>query len=275
MTDTGSKALPAATLLLLRDTPSGLEVFMVVRHHQIDFAAGALVFPGGKVADADRDPSLAVHCAHSEQTLAPETIALRVAAIRESFEESGILLARRRGSRQLMPADDVARLDTSCRSSLAAGAMSMLDLVVAEELELACDLLVPFARWITPEIMPKRYDTYFFLAAVPETQIAIHDGSEAVDSVWVSPREVLAAADAGRFTVIFPTRMNLAKLSRSRSVAEAITTARAARIVTVLPEVDLTSGVLRIPAEAGYDLTEASFDVLRADTRTFGAKKPD
>lgn len=266
MTDSRSNALPAATLLLLRNTPGGLEVFMVVRHHQIDFAAGALVFPGGKLADADSDPSLAAHCAHGEQTLAPEAMALRVAAIRESFEESGILLARRRGSRQLLPADDIARLGTTYRSSLAAGAMSMLDLVVAEELDLACDLLVPFARWITPEMMPKRYDTHFFLAPVPENQTAMHDGSETVDSIWVSPQEVLAAADAGRFTIIFPTRMNLAKLSRSGSVGEAIATARAARIVTVLPEVDLTSGVLRIPAEAGYDLTEASFDELRADT---------
>ena len=259
MTDSGSQAVPAATVLLLRDAPGGLEVFMVVRHREIDFAAGAMVFPGGKVEEADADASLASRCTHAAP-VAPESMVLRVAAIREAFEESGILLARRRGCRDVVSADHAARLARDYRSRLATGHMGIADLVVAENLELACDLLVPFAHWITPQIMPKRYDTHFFIAAVPQDQIAVHDGSETVESVWMSARDVLAAAEDGRYTVIFPTHMNLAKLARSASVTEAIATAQATRIVTVLPEIDLASGVLRIPAAAGYDVTEASFD---------------
>lgn len=259
--DRAAAPVAAATVLLIRDGSAGLEVFMVVRHHQIDFAAGAMVFPGGKVALADATPALRAYCAGTGE-IGPEALALRVAAIREAFEESGILLARPCGRSHLVAADEATRLGQLYRSALASGEAMMADLVAAERLEIASDLLVPFAHWITPNLMPKRYDTHFFLVAAPEDQLAIHDGSEVVESAWMSPREVLTEAAAHRCTVIFPTRMNLAKLGRSACVAEALAAARAASVVTVLPEIDLTARVLRIPPEAGYDLIEAPLEEL-------------
>jgi len=144
--------------------------------------------------------------------------------------------------------------------------VSIGPLVEAEDLELACDLLVHFAHWITPEGLPKRFDTHFFLVAAPPDQFAAHDGTESVDSMWISPRRALSDADAGKRTVIFQTRMNVAKLAQSERVGDAIEAARASRVVTVLPRVERgpDGPVIRIPAEADYDLVEAPLDPLVA-----------
>lgn len=245
---------PASTLLLIRDGATGLEVFVVERHHQIDFAGGATVFPGGKVEAADRDPALRERCAGAEG-LGDEALAFRMAAIREAFEECGILLARARGQRSLVTVARLADLLKRFRAEVREHRVSLADLARAEDLELACDLLVPFAHWVTPEFMPKRFDTWFFLVAAPPGQFAAHDGTESVDSAWISPRRALEQADAGQRTIIFPTRMNLAKLARSRTTEQAIAAARASRVVTVLPRLERgdTGIVLRIPEEAGYD----------------------
>ena len=124
---------------------------------------------------------------------------------------------------------------------------------------LAGDMLTPFAHWITPNMMPKRFDTRFYLASAPEDHLAVHDGSESVDSVWIRPEHALKEADAGTRTIIFPTRMNVEKVGRSPSVAHAIETARTTRVVTVEPQVtknEKGEPVLRIPVEAGYSVTE-------------------
>jgi len=256
---------PASTLLLVRDGPRGLEVFVVERHHQIDFAGGATVFPGGKVEDGDQDPELRARCAGAEG-LDETSLAFRVAAIREAFEECGVLLARSRGSRELISVARLADLLKRYRAEVREHRVSIGQLARAEELELACDLLVHFAHWITPEGMPKRFDTHFFLVAAPADQFAAHDGTESVDSAWISPRRALADADAGKRTVIFPTRMNLAKLARSECVRDALEAARASRIVTVLPRVERgpDGPVIRIPADADYDVVEAPLDTLMA-----------
>ncbi len=253
----------AATILLLRDGSTGPEVFMVVRHHQIDFAGGAMVFPGGKISPADRDPALRDLCTGAAE-LDDDALAVRVGAIREAFEESGLLLARRCDADSPLDAAEAPRLGAAYRSDLAAGRISLAEVAVRERLAVALDELVPFAHWITPEVMPKRYDTHFFLAAAPPDQLALHDGTESVDSAWVAPDAALAEAAAGRRTIIFPTRMNLAKLARAGSVAEAVARATREPIVTVLPQLDAAAGVLRIPAAAGYDVTEATFDDLLA-----------
>ncbi len=133
----------------------------------------------------------------------------------------------------------------------------MAELTCAEDLELACDLLVPFAHWITPEFMPKRFDTHFFLVAAPENQAAAHDGSESVDSVWTTPGAALGEARAGRRTIIFPTLLNLKKLGRSQGTAEALERARKEPVVTVLPRPERgpEGNFVHIPAEAGYGIT--------------------
>lgn len=254
-------AVPAATVLLVRDGARGLEVFLVERHRRVDFATGALVFPGGKVEAADASPALRERMTGAGE-LSAEAAALRAAAIRETFEESGVLLARARGESALLSAERVRALEPH-RRRVERDAETLAELAREESLELACDALVPFAHWITPEGLPKRFDTHFFLAAAPEDQAALHDGAESVDSLWLPPSEALAEAEAGRRTVIFPTRMNLRKLARAGSATEALETARAEPVVTVCPWVAKTETgpVVRIPEGAGYDVLEAPLEV--------------
>lgn len=253
--------IPSSTLLLLRDGPQGLEVFMVKRHHQIDFASGALVFPGGKLAKGDGDPALRAHC-DGEEGLSDEDLGLRACAIREGFEESGILLARPAGCPVLAGNETSSRLQ-DWRPRLDKGEAGLTEFAVAAGVRLACDTLVPFARWITPSFMPKRFDTHFYLAATPYGQLGSHDGREGVDSVWTTPERAIAEKD--RWTVIFPTRMNLLKLAESKTAAEAIARAQASEIVTVEPKVVQKDGkpVLTLPVEAGYGVIEEPIDSLR------------
>jgi 8-oxo-dGTP pyrophosphatase MutT (NUDIX family) len=247
---------PSATILLVRDGAHGLEVFMVQRHHQIDFATGAMVFPGGKVDAADADPALAARC---DGAVSDALRPIHVAAIRETFEECGVLLARPAGSSALVPGAQLAKIEQRHRAALHAGERTLRELVEREDLRLANDLLVPFAHWITPAFMPKRFDTHFYLVAAPPDQLAIHDGGESVDSVWTRPVDAEAERAAGRRTIIFPTFMQVKKLGRSASVAAALAAARGAPVVTVLPQIEERGGekIMVIPAEAGYDVTAA------------------
>ncbi len=233
----------ASTVLLLRDGADGLEVFMVVRHREIEFASGALVFPGGKVDPGDEESSLQ----GIGGDLAPAALAFRVAAIRETFEEAGVLLARPRGAAALIGAARLDRISGRHREALHDGEITMREIVEAEDIELACDLLIPFAHWVTPESQPRRFDTHFFLAAAPLEVAARHDGSESVDSLWIRPADALA--EAGRRTIIFPTRMNLAKLGRDGTVQAALETARNTAVVTVMPTARKVDGgrLMRIP----------------------------
>ncbi|PKQ09143.1 MAG: NUDIX hydrolase [Alphaproteobacteria bacterium HGW-Alphaproteobacteria-12] len=254
----GSDALiPAATILLLRDGAAGIEVFMVVRHHQIDFASGALVFPGGKVDALDREAHVRTRVDGAEG-LDDWEFSMRVAAIREAFEESGVLLARSEQTGALVDAARLKMLE-HYRDPLNRGEVGIGDFLAREGLRLCGDALTPFAHWITPSMMPKRFDTHFYLAVAPGDHLAVHDGSESVDSVWIGPGDALREAEAGTRTIIFPTRMNIEKLGHSPNVTHAIETARAAKIVTVEPEVTKNEAgepILRIPAEAGYSVTE-------------------
>lgn len=247
----------AATLLLARDGVNGLELFMVVRHHQIDFASGALVFPGGSLDAGDRDPRIRP-LADGVDDIDDDTLAVRVAAAREAFEECGVLYARRPQASALVDGACAAALGEKYRARLEANEIGMADVAEAEGLRLALDELVHFAHWITPAHMPKRFDTHFFLARTPHDHELVHDGSEAVDSVWISPQQAMADADAGKRTVIFATRLNVERAGRSTCVADALSRARNDRIVTVQPEMEATATgrILRIPLEAGYGGSE-------------------
>jgi 8-oxo-dGTP pyrophosphatase MutT (NUDIX family) len=263
--------VPASTVLLVRDRTDGLEVLMVVRHDEVDFAAGAAVFPGGKLDAGDRDPALKDRV-RTADGLDELQVALRIGAIREIFEECGMLMAYPRGSDQFVDAARLGNLLDAYRTPLEAGDLTMGEFAVKEDLEFSCDDLVNFAHWITPAVRKKRFDTYFFVAATPENQIAVHDGREAVDSVWITPGQALDDYKAGLRTIIFPTRLNLRKLGRSSTTAEALAAARASRIVTVLPEVANTPNgrVIRIPKEADYGVHEVDFDTIANENRMKG-----
>jgi 8-oxo-dGTP pyrophosphatase MutT (NUDIX family) len=245
-----ARIIPAATILLLRDTDGALEVFMVKRHHQIDFASGALVFPGGKLAAGDSDARLRALCDGADG-FSDDELPLAACAIREAFEESGILLARRAGASALLSADEATALGVH-RDPLNKETLPLADFLEANGLRLALDRLVRYARWVTPDLMPKRFDTWFYMAATPEGQLGIHDGHESVDSAWVTP--LGAIADQSRWTIIFPTRMNLERLGQYGDVRAALAAAGAAPIVTVTPWVEQREGgaVLRIQPDAGY-----------------------
>jgi 8-oxo-dGTP pyrophosphatase MutT (NUDIX family) len=247
---------PASTILLLRKgATDAVDVFMMVRHYQIEFASGALVFPGGSVDVSDRDIIARPELYAGGDGLDPDTFAFRIAAIRETFEESRILLARPRGSKDLIAAVKASEIADQHRDALNEGKVKFADIIADNDLVLALDLLVPYAHWITPEGMKKRFDTWFFLAEAPPEQVGMHDGKESTDSIWLSPREALDGGASGRFTLPFPTTRNLIKLGKQPSVAAALEDARRSTIVSVTPIVirDGDKRQLRIPVEAGYD----------------------
>lgn len=248
-------ALPAATLVLIRDGKQGLEVLMLRRHEATVFA-GALVFPGGRVDAADRSAARAMRRAASPG-LDGEDLAFRFAALRESYEEAHLLLARRAGGRAqtrggLVSATLLRKLESASASPHFAG------LIASGAVEPAVEALVPFAHWVTPERSPRRYDAQFFLARAPAGQIARPDGREAVAALWLTPAAAMAAAEARRERLIFATRMNLMRLAKSRDVATALAAAAscADRIVAITPEIYAApSGLrIRIPPGVGGDL---------------------
>jgi 8-oxo-dGTP pyrophosphatase MutT (NUDIX family) len=262
MTDTIKKEpsppRPATTVLLLRpsqksDADSPLEVFMVVRHHAIDSFSGALVFPGGKLEDSDGDARLKARCGGADK-ISPEELKFRVAGIREAFEECGVLLARKPGQRSVIAAADLKAIETKWRAKLTKDTATMVDLVEAEDLELATDLLMPYAHWITPTFVPKRFDTWFYLAEAPEDQIALHDGSESTDSVWIGAQQAIDEAAAGKRTLVHATTKNLELLAEGVTVTGALSQASERKIVTVQPWVEQRDGkrFLHIPEGAGY-----------------------
>src|SRR5476651_209371 len=213
---------PATTVLLLRpsktgDACSALEVFMVVRHHQIDAFSGALVFPGGKLEESDGDPKLRARCGGADKFSAGE-LKFRVAGVREAFEECGVLLARKRGQRNLIAAADLKAIEQKWRARLTKDEASIIDLVEAED------------------------------------QVALHDGSESVDSVWITPEAAMAEARAGKRTLVHATTKNLELLAEGKTVVGALSQASERKIVTVEPWVETREGkrFLHIPEGAGY-----------------------
>jgi hypothetical protein len=155
----------------------------------------------------------------------------------------------------LVDARQAGEIEADNRAALCEGKTTFNKILTDNGMLLTLDGLLPYAHWITPEGMPKRFDTWFFLAAAPPDQAGAHDGKESTDSIWVSPREALAGGESGRFKLPFPTTRNLIKLGRHRTVRAALNDARDKPIVTVMPVMTKENGgrQLRIPAEAGYD----------------------
>jgi len=235
MTSSPVTPTPASSVLLVQDGEDGLEVFMLKRHIDSDFVGGAYVFPGGKVDNTDLDMP--------EGTTGQGLDEFGVAAVRETFEESGVLLAHR-GE---VPVS--AELTTSPEFQKARTRLASLDdhwdwrpWLVRQELTL--DRLPWLAWWVTPEGVHRRFNTRFYIAECPADQIAQHDGKETTDSMWIRPAEALALQQRGDVSIILPTRKILTGLASHDKVNAAIaeTATRAQQPTRIEPTIELVNG---------------------------------
>jgi len=252
-----SPAVPrdAATVILLRQAASGVEAFLLRRTAELEFAPGAYVFPGGSVDARDADETIgwagpAPADFGGLLGVPPDRArALVCAAVRETFEESGVLLA---GPANSSPADlvsDSAALAAD-RHALLTGSASLGEVLSRRGLVLRADLLTPWARWITPEASPRRFDTWFFAAALPPGQAATAapeghaDPGESESGTWLGPAAALEAAQAGEITLLPPTAVTLGELAGHHDVAGIL--ARRQVITPRLPKVILEDGRARL-----------------------------
>lgn len=249
---------PAAAIILLRNGPANtIETFMVRRHIRSDFVPDVYVFPGGSVKPADQEaetlPNLCIAPA-SERTETGLGSGLRVAAIRELFEEAGVLIAERDGGMLTLSAAESERF-TEYRKKLQQNEMTLAEIARQEGLALATQRLTLFAHWITPEPMPKRFDTFFFIAEAPLEQQATHDQLETSAGTWIAPGEALARHKQGDFPLVFATIHQLRDLAQFTSIADAEKQLRHKEIPTIMPRATMRSGELEIflPGEPGYD----------------------
>lgn len=222
----------AATVMIVRNKPNAanaIEVFMMKRPGRGDFP-DLHVFPGGKVEETDWQPALCPDLTDAEasQRLGIDEGGLRywVAVARECFEECGVLLARNAGGAIGIPDDQRQSLGAS-RQQLLEGQATWHDMLGDHDLTIASDRLVYFSHWITPPSVPRRFDTRFFLAALPEGEVALSDTQETITGEWVEPREALTKKRQGDWQMIDPTLRSLETLRDFASVDQALAKVKA------------------------------------------------
>jgi 8-oxo-dGTP pyrophosphatase MutT (NUDIX family) len=257
---------PAATVMLVRDGAAGLEVFMLRRTMAAVFAGGMYVFPGGRLDDADSGAELEDLCAgrsdHDASAvlqIASGGLAYWVAAIRECFEEAGVLLARPEGSEHYVQFADpaVAHRFEGYRRAVHGGELGLPELCRREGLVLAADAMEYVAHWITPVGEARRFDTRFLVARVPADQEPLHDDHETIDSLWVRPDDALARSAAGELGMLPPTVANLRFLA-AHPTADAVMAAAATVGVppAILPKIrfdaDGRIAGIAIPGDPDY-----------------------
>ncbi len=249
---------PAAAIVLLRERPQGgVETFMVRRHVRSEFVPDVYVFPGGSVKPGDREAETAPRlCVPPTGDHLGETTlgaGLRAAAIRELFEEAGVLLAVQDGQMLAITSGQAARFAEQ-RRRLQQNETTLGAIALEEGLTLATDRLTYFAHWITPGAMPKRFDTFFFIAAAPEEQQAAHDQLETTAGTWIQPAEALRQYQQGTFPLVFATIHQLEALSEFTSTGSAEESLRHQAIPVIQPRAALRDGgiVIRLPGEPGY-----------------------
>ncbi|MGQ0752026.1 MAG: NUDIX hydrolase [Betaproteobacteria bacterium] len=253
--------LPAATVTLVRDSDEGPEVLMLQRNFQSGFMPGMYIFPGGALDPSDTTAAACALCARLDDAAASRLLKVErgglaywVAAIRESFEEAGVLLACDARGNPVTLGDSamIARFDAE-RTRLNAGAGDFVAFMDAEGLRLAVDQLVYFGHWITPVGAPRRYDTRFFIARAPAGQQPLHDNVETIAHVWMRPFAALAAHARGEFSMRTPTVKTLESFAQHGSVDELMAAMRALHeIPAVLPRIS-RDGRRLLPGEPGYE----------------------
>ena len=256
-------ARASASVALLRNTDHGLEVLMLRRHTQVSTMPGVYVFPGGKLDDADTtldgsallDQSAADlhHSLNEPGTDTPTASGLYVAALRETLEECGLLLAA--------SASASTPVDALRARALLRDGMAFCDVLRTLQLRLQTRQLAPWARWITPtspSVGPRRFDTRFFVALAPAGQTALHDNEETTESVWVQPRTALEQYRDGKVDLVPPQIMTLAQLAQHSQVASVLAAARRQPPPTILPEAHDEDGkrIICYPGDAQHSVRE-------------------
>jgi len=242
---------PASTVVVAREQPGGFEVLLVKRNDKVAFMAGAHVFPGGRVDGHDAIADAASCCdgisalpQFHDLSLADET-AYRVGAIRELVEEAGVLMARAADGSAV--SHDVIG---NVRAAVAAGE-SLGAVATRHQLRLALDAFVALAHWVTPEMEPRRYDTRFFLAMLPDGQTAQHDAGEMTELRWMRPVDAITRCERGDILLPPPTWTTLKQLVQHASLADVFAWARAKPIVRVQPHLvrDERQTLLALPGD--------------------------
>ncbi len=241
----------AATLVLLRDTTNGLEVFCVERNKKSRFLGGAIVFPGGRVEDGDREGALG------------DDGHLRIAACRETLEEAAILIADGPVSNE-----DAVALRERAKTDPAA----IRAFLGERNLRWGTSTLVPLSRWITPKVESRRFDARFYVARAPEGQTGAHDMTETMASFWDTPKKILSRFDAAEIQLAPPTHRTLQVLAECNDVAAAIARARTSSLEPICPELVQQEGTMALvlPGDPQHSIREpriagASRYVLRGE----------
>lgn len=259
------KPREAATVMLVRDGASGIEVFMLKRHIESDFVGGAYVYPGGKVDEADRHADVEEVCeglssraANAKMNVESGAIGVWIAAVRECFEEAGVLLAKDSSGEHVSFSDPaVHKRFSEHKSKVYKGEKRLVDVCREENLVLQLDEIHYFSHWITPPSAPKRFDTHFFVAVAPPEQEALHDDIETVANCWVRPMDAVDMYKNEEMFMVFPTIKHLLLLSEFDTVEALMASAAAKKNFPTMQgrPIFLDDGRIHIllPGDPGYD----------------------
>ena len=280
MQKNSSHPRPAATIILARDSEHGIEVFMMKRTTEVTFAKGMHVFPGGGVDASDHTKDMHDLCigmddarASAELGIQAGGLAYWIAAIRECFEEAGLLIGYRQDQTLAPFSTTDAQTLEALRSELAQNNLSFAQLLAREQLRAATDQLIYYSHWITTPGRPRRYDTRFFIAPAPAEQIAMHDNSETVAHCWVRPSQALELFKQGEIDLMFPTIKTLESLIPFGRVEDLLTHARSKpEIAATTPHVSIArDGSIRMLVQSDYAYAEAQ----KLDPENIGTTKSD
>jgi 8-oxo-dGTP pyrophosphatase MutT (NUDIX family) len=259
----------AATVIIARNNNEGqYEILLMRRHSNQSFMGGAYVFPGGRLDEADCDPGLypyiqgltadsACRLLQEQDIPQDKALGLFVAAVRETFEEAGVLLICGSSGEAIDFTDaETADRFRACRRALNQREMTVMEIARRENIRFAMDRLVPFAHWITPEIVPKRFNTRFFLAWLPDGQIPVHDSMELVESRWIAPEAALKLHQTGEILLMPPTLKNMEDLNVFRTADELFAATRRREICTILPQPLEENGSfgIKLPHDSEYTI---------------------
>jgi len=255
----------AATVILLREVngeSQGFEVLMALRNSRSAFVPSSYVFPGGRVEEEDCLRDMEDFCGGPDlirakrvldgMSLPERALGIWVAAIRETFEEVGLLfVCQRDGTLVSLDPDDIDRRFLSYRERVHSGELSFEEVLRREDLTLALDRLHYFSHWITPELSPIRYDTRFFVAEMPSDQEALHDGDELTKHIWITPAKALEEYRQQRLHMVVPTIVTLEELSCFETIGEVIESTRGKDITGVMTRIVLEGGEIQEHAPDG------------------------